>query len=246
MTIGSQTSELGRGLGFYASPPYKIGSQNTPYKLGLDSPQGTKIYHRNSNSPRQIQIHHAKFKFTTANPTSLQQNKFTVANSNSPHLNSNSPLQFQIHHGKFTFITANSNSLRQIQIDSGKFKFITANSNSPHQIQIHLRQFQIHHGKFKFTAENLNSSHQIQIHLWQSQIHHGKFKFTRQFQIHHSKFKFTRQIQFHHVKFKFMTANSVSQECRHGLQGKDGRGGLGTARVSLGPHPFSINCEIFT
>ena len=73
--------------------------------------------------------------------------------------------------------------------------------------------------------ENLNSSHQIQIH--------------------HSKFKFTRQIQFHHVKFKFkfMTANSVRQECRHGLQGK---GGQGTARVSLRPHPFSINCKIFT
>ena len=34
MTIGSQMPELGWG-GFFASPSYKIGSQNTPYKLGL-------------------------------------------------------------------------------------------------------------------------------------------------------------------------------------------------------------------
>ena len=27
--------ELDPGGGFFASPPYKIGSQNTPYKLGL-------------------------------------------------------------------------------------------------------------------------------------------------------------------------------------------------------------------
>ena len=94
MTIGRQTSELGRG-GSFPPPPYKIGSQNTPYKLGLNSPQETKIYHRNSNSPRQIQIHHAKFKFTTANPTSLRQNKFTVANSISPR-------QIQIHDGEFS------------------------------------------------------------------------------------------------------------------------------------------------
>ena len=33
MTIGSQMPELGQG-GFFA-PPYKIGSQNTPYKLEL-------------------------------------------------------------------------------------------------------------------------------------------------------------------------------------------------------------------
>ena len=33
MTIGSQMPELDPG-GFFA-PPYKIGSQNTPYKLGL-------------------------------------------------------------------------------------------------------------------------------------------------------------------------------------------------------------------
>ena len=32
MTIGSQLPELERGL---FCPPYKIGSQNTPYKLGL-------------------------------------------------------------------------------------------------------------------------------------------------------------------------------------------------------------------
>ena len=36
MTIGNQMPELdgGGGGGFFA-PPYKIGSQNTPYKLGL-------------------------------------------------------------------------------------------------------------------------------------------------------------------------------------------------------------------
>ena len=34
MTIGSQMPELDWGGGFFA-PPYKIGSQNTPYKLGL-------------------------------------------------------------------------------------------------------------------------------------------------------------------------------------------------------------------
>ena len=34
MTIGSQTPELDLGL---FCPPYKIGSQNTPYKLGLRS-----------------------------------------------------------------------------------------------------------------------------------------------------------------------------------------------------------------
>ena len=37
MTIGSQVPELDRG-GFFAPPPslYKIGSQTTPYKLGLN------------------------------------------------------------------------------------------------------------------------------------------------------------------------------------------------------------------
>ena len=37
MTIGSQMPELDRGGGGGAicPPPYKIGSQNTPYKLGL-------------------------------------------------------------------------------------------------------------------------------------------------------------------------------------------------------------------
>ena len=34
MTIGSQMPELDRGEGLFC-PPYKIGSQNTPYKLGL-------------------------------------------------------------------------------------------------------------------------------------------------------------------------------------------------------------------
>ena len=34
MTIGSQMPELDQG-GFFAPPPYKIGSQNTPDKLGL-------------------------------------------------------------------------------------------------------------------------------------------------------------------------------------------------------------------
>ena len=120
---------------------------------------------------------------------------------------------------------ANSNSLRKIWIHHikfkfacGNFKFTIANSNSL--------------GKFKFTKANSNS-------LWEN------LNSSHQIQIHHSKFKFNRPIQFHHVKFKFkfMTANSVSQECRHGLQGK---GGQGTARVSLRPHPFSINCKIFT
>ena len=35
ITIGSQMQELDRGGGF--PPPYKIGSHNTPYKLGLCS-----------------------------------------------------------------------------------------------------------------------------------------------------------------------------------------------------------------
>ena len=34
MTIGSQMPELDRGT-FCPPPPYKIGCQNTPYKLGL-------------------------------------------------------------------------------------------------------------------------------------------------------------------------------------------------------------------
>ena len=37
MTIGSQVPELDRGGGLFAPPPpYEIGSQNTPYKLGLN------------------------------------------------------------------------------------------------------------------------------------------------------------------------------------------------------------------
>ena len=36
MTVGSQMSELDwGGGGAFLSPPYKIGCQNTPYKLGL-------------------------------------------------------------------------------------------------------------------------------------------------------------------------------------------------------------------
>ena len=35
MTIGSQMPELDRGL--FCPPPYRIGSQNTQYKLGLNS-----------------------------------------------------------------------------------------------------------------------------------------------------------------------------------------------------------------
>ena len=36
MTVGSQTPELdGGGGGGFLRPPYKIGSQNTLYKLGL-------------------------------------------------------------------------------------------------------------------------------------------------------------------------------------------------------------------
>ena len=38
MTIGSQMPELDRG-GAFLPPPYKIGSQNTPYKLGLKDPK---------------------------------------------------------------------------------------------------------------------------------------------------------------------------------------------------------------
>ena len=37
MSIGSQMPELDRGEGaFLPPPPYKIGSQNTPYDLGLN------------------------------------------------------------------------------------------------------------------------------------------------------------------------------------------------------------------
>ena len=35
ITIGSQMPELDRGDFFAPPPPYKICSQNTPYKLGL-------------------------------------------------------------------------------------------------------------------------------------------------------------------------------------------------------------------
>ena len=35
MNIGSQMPELDQGGAFLPPPPYKIGSQNTPYKLGL-------------------------------------------------------------------------------------------------------------------------------------------------------------------------------------------------------------------
>ena len=36
MTIGSQMPELDLGGGLFCPPPYKICSQNTPYKLGLE------------------------------------------------------------------------------------------------------------------------------------------------------------------------------------------------------------------
>ena len=35
MTIGSQMPELDQGRGLFCSPRYKLGSQNTPYKIGL-------------------------------------------------------------------------------------------------------------------------------------------------------------------------------------------------------------------
>ena len=35
MTVGSQLPELDRGAFCPPPPPYKIGGQNTPYKLGL-------------------------------------------------------------------------------------------------------------------------------------------------------------------------------------------------------------------
>ena len=35
MTIGSQMPELDGGGGLFCPPPYKIGIQNTPCKLGL-------------------------------------------------------------------------------------------------------------------------------------------------------------------------------------------------------------------
>ena len=37
MTIGSQMPELDWGAFLPPPPPYKIGSQNTPYKLGLNN-----------------------------------------------------------------------------------------------------------------------------------------------------------------------------------------------------------------
>ena len=50
MTVGSQMPELDRGA-FFAPHPYKIGSQNTPYKLGLrkDTPL-IRIYGHGSHS----------------------------------------------------------------------------------------------------------------------------------------------------------------------------------------------------
>ena len=38
MTVGSQMPELDRGELFAPPPTYKLGSQNTPYKLGLNTP----------------------------------------------------------------------------------------------------------------------------------------------------------------------------------------------------------------
>ena len=37
MTVGSQMAELDTGGGGLFCPPCKIGSQNTPYKLGLNN-----------------------------------------------------------------------------------------------------------------------------------------------------------------------------------------------------------------
>ena len=39
MTIGSQMPELDLGAFFAPPPPYKMGCQNTPYKLGLNLQQ---------------------------------------------------------------------------------------------------------------------------------------------------------------------------------------------------------------
>ena len=46
MTVGSQMPELDFG-GFFALPPYKIGCQNTPYKLGLTllAREGEAVFH---------------------------------------------------------------------------------------------------------------------------------------------------------------------------------------------------------
>ena len=38
MTVGSQMLELDGVGGLFCPPPYKLGSQNTPYKLGLNLP----------------------------------------------------------------------------------------------------------------------------------------------------------------------------------------------------------------
>ena len=42
MAIGSQMPEFDRGA-FLPPPPYKIGSQNTPYKLGLSQKMRTRM-----------------------------------------------------------------------------------------------------------------------------------------------------------------------------------------------------------
>ena len=42
MTVGSQMPELDWGA--ILSPPYKIGSQNTPYKLGLNQQLAKSAY----------------------------------------------------------------------------------------------------------------------------------------------------------------------------------------------------------
>ena len=45
MTVGSQIPELDQG-GLFAPPPsYKIGSQNSPYKLGLTCLPSTTSWH---------------------------------------------------------------------------------------------------------------------------------------------------------------------------------------------------------
>ena len=50
MTLGSQMSELHRGA-FCPPPPYKIGSHNTPYKLGLKKIPSISSTHHCTTDP---------------------------------------------------------------------------------------------------------------------------------------------------------------------------------------------------
>ena len=66
MTIGSQMPELDwGGGGFFASPPYKIGSQNIQHKLGLNQELRTwrperknfgKYCSTSSTNPHQVNL----------------------------------------------------------------------------------------------------------------------------------------------------------------------------------------------